>query len=84
MTTTKLKAGDLVRVRRHGSHGVLFGAVCEIKTLDYWGEGRNTSPCVTGPIGEGWTQKGQLVDIRDLKLAKQAMRKRDQYQNRRG
>lgn len=80
----QLKVGDLVRVKRHGSHGVKFGAVCELTSLDYWSEPANPSPCVQGCIMPSWNQDQQLVKLCDLKLAKQAMRKRDEYTNRRG
>lgn len=78
------KVGDLVRVKRHGSHGVKFGAVCELTSLDFWSSPENPTPAVQGVIMAGWNQDEQLVSMSELKLAKQAMRKRDEYANRRG
>lgn len=82
--THQYKVGDLVRVKRHGSHGVKFGAVCELESLNFWSDPANPIPAVQGPIMEGWNQDQQILSYRDIEPAKQAMRKRDEYQNRRG
>lgn len=80
--TTKFKAGDLVRVPGRSTsrlcygHGHPQGAVClvvEGPSLDGDFEVRHPSGDFT-----------QLIHGSVLKLAKQAMRKRDQYQDRRG
>lgn len=74
------KAGDLVRVPGSSAsplcygHGLPQGAVCE----------------VIRPLGPDFYMKHpelgymQLVHASLLKPAKQAMRKREQYENRRG
>lgn len=80
----QFKVGDLVRVTRHGAHGIKFGAVCELLSLDFWGNPHNPTAHVSGTTATEWAQGGQLVEIHALKLAKQAMRKRDEYANRRG
>lgn len=78
------EVGDLVRVKRHGSHGVKFGAVCELTSLNFWANPDRGDPAVQGPIQAGWNQDQQILSYRDIKPAKQAMRKRDEYANRRG
>lgn len=78
---TKLKAGDLVRVPgrtvsfRCYQHSLPQGAVAEV--VEYWADG---DVQVKHP-GDTYSQ---LVHHSMLKLAKQVMRKRDAYANRRG
>ena len=85
MAKQEFKPGDLVRVPGRTeylcfSHDLPQGSVCEVaRVLDYSDyllvELRH--PC-------GRKQYTQAVNSPVLKLAKQAMRKREQYGNRRG
>lgn len=79
--TTTIKAGDLVRVPGWSTsplcygHGLPQGAVCPVVE----GPDRDGDFEVRHP-SESYTQ---LIHGSVLKPAKQAMRKRDEYQNRR-
>lgn len=82
MAKQEFKPGDLVRVPGRGSsdlcygHDLPQGAVCEVQRV--WGSLVDLlHPCGTKSYVQG-------VDSTVLKLAKQAMRKREQYENRRG
>lgn len=70
-----IKVGDLVRVPRCYSHFVAFGAVCEVTHADYWGSGRTVQ--VQPPEGAA------LQLVMNVRLAKQAMKKREAYRDRR-
>lgn len=91
------KAGDLVRVFRDPlQHGVKFGAVMRVVRSgllpqENWAEEvelepvlHREAPCGDGPVEFDWYEFGQSVDVRYVKLAKQAMRKASAYANRRG
>jgi hypothetical protein len=81
------KTGDIVRVFRDTQqHGVKFGALMMVARsglLPFEGyaeevdlvplsdsKGASDEP---GPIEDGWNQRGQSVDVKYIKLAKQAM-----------
>jgi hypothetical protein len=82
------KTGDIVRVFRDPQqHGVKFGALMRVARsglLPFEGYAEEvdlvplhtvpTEPSGSGPImGGGWNQNGQSVDVKYIKLAKQAM-----------
>ena len=81
----EIKDGDLVRVRGGTleggyGHSIKQGAVCEvIRTVNGLG-----FVDIKGPRRFGTGDVLQGVDINHLKLAKQAMNKREQYSERRG
>lgn len=83
----KFKVGDLVRTGRYFSHGLPFGFVGEVV-----GYSPATGSPLVGMPGGGvlpvldstWNEDSQAVGWRYLTIAKQAMRKRGAYANRRG
>jgi len=87
MSRAAFEVGELVRVGRCWSHGIRFGFVGEV--VGY-------APLTGGPlvgmpgggklpvIDPSWNDDSQAVYPRYLTKAKQAMRKRDAYANRRG
>lgn len=85
---SQYKVGDLVRVHAHRvdehPHGIPSGAVCEVVALWGWGGKDPARLLVRLPSWEGGAHLEQSVRLTSIKPAKQAMRKRDQYANRRG
>lgn len=83
----RYKTGDIVRVFRDPQqHGVKFGALMRVARsglLPFEGYAEEvdlvplhtvpTEPSGSGPIEDGWNQNGQSVDVRYIKLAKQAV-----------
>lgn len=80
------KTGDIVRVFRDpNQHGVKFGALMRVQRsgllpFEGYAEEVDLVPLSElydymspGPIEDGWNQNGQSVDVRYIKLAKQAM-----------
>jgi len=82
--TTQLKVGDLVRVlgrcdKRGGTyHSFKNGQVVEVEVLSGWNGVAGYIRCISL---DGYTQS---LALHQVKPAKQAMRKRDEYANRRG
>lgn len=84
---TKLKVGDLVRVGGHARRGARRGARVE-------GRGprhhiKSGTVCTVVSLQDNYvtvqtSDLMQMVGLGVVKLAKQAMRKRDEYKNRRG
>lgn len=80
MTRQTIKRGDYVRVARSAFHGIKFGSVCEVVSETY----ADGTMAVCGPsIDNDIWQTVQIVDGDEVKLAKQTMRNREQYANRR-
>lgn len=75
MAKQVIKVGDLVRVPRCWSHYVPFGVVCKVLGVDMWSDGGGTV--------EVERLDGTSQYVQNVKLAKQAMKQRDAYRERR-
>ncbi len=83
MAKQVIKVGDLVRVPRrnlHIWHHLAFGCVAEVLSID----ASDGTYSVQGWCHDVGGVLGQWVGQSGVRLAKQAMRKRDAYAQRRG
>lgn len=88
MKNVQYKIGDLVRVQAHAKHqqrhGIPSGAVCVVVGLAGWLGSDPERLLVRLPSFQGGYILDQSVRRTSIRPAKQAMRKRGQYNNRRG